>query len=201
MQEKRNYYLSRQNVGYLTFNAYQTELYYDSINEWLYVYSDKIYKYANIPPSTWGVLKGKDRDFLEYITGIYPIKSIVKSVPKGLDYVVFTPNTIVMYKVDSSNIKAVGYDLYANTLYIQYLSKGEPIYRYDNVEEEIWNGLQQADSKGSFTHWFIKLNNYHYTKVGGYNLTWSNYYTPNTGEAHPDGYMTNFSTEYNEGRR
>lgn len=178
----------------LMLSSYQTELWYDKENEWLYVYSDTIYRYKNITYNTWLVIKSGDIKFFEQITSILGVENTLNNPPKkeGLEYYAFAPNSIIMYSVNSSNVLAVGYDARDNSLYIQYDSKGKPVYKYYNVEPAIWEGLQNADSKGSYTHWFVKINSYRYEKIGGHNLVWSNETTANSGTPHPDGYMVGF---------
>lgn len=169
-------------------------LYYDSDGEVLYVDdSGMVYRYENIPMSTWLVIKQGDRTFFDQVTEVMPYR-IVPNIPKKkkLDIYQLPVPSVVMWKVDSSNIKYVGYDSANQRLYVQFLN-GDT-YQYDGVEEVIWNGLRQADSKGSFLHWFIKVNDYPYRKVGGFLLDYSdNYLSPNSGTAHPEGYLTGFA--------
>lgn len=169
------------------------QLYYDESGETLFVVDDgTVYKYKDIPVSAWLIIKGGDLDFFDMLTEVMPY-SIVGNIPKTkkLDKFILPAPSVVMWLVDSSNIKYVGYDSEKGRLYVQFLT-GDT-YVYFGVENEIWQALRQADSKGSFLHWFIKVNNYRYEKIGGFNLDYSdNYLTPNSGEAHPDGYLTGF---------
>ena len=166
-------------------------LWYDSDAEKLYVDdSGTVYRYDNIPVSAWLIIKQGDAAFLDKITEVMPYR-IVPNKPKSkpLDYYKPPVPSVVMWLVDSSNVKYVGYDKDAQNLYVQFNS-GDT-YVYYGVEPQIWNGLRQADSKGSFLHWFIKVNQYRYEKIGGYLLDYSdNYLSPNSGTAHPDGYLT-----------
>lgn len=171
-------------------------LYYDSEGERLYV-SDEgtLYRYDNITMPTWLLIKQGDRTFFDQVTEVMPYR-IVPNLPKTkkLDTYQLPMPTIVMWKVDSSNVEYVGYDADKQQLYVQY--KGGETYQYDGVEEAIWNGLRNADSKGSYLHWFIKINDYPYRRVSGFLLDWrGNYLSPNSGTPHEDGYLTGFSNE------
>lgn len=172
-----------------------TELYYNEETETLYVIDrGVVYQYKGVPLSAWLIIKGGDLDFLQSITEVIPYK-IVPRLPKSrLDMFVLPVATVVMWKVNSSNVEYLGYDSEKNRLYAQFI--GGDTYVYYDVEPAIWNGLRQADSKGSFLHWFIKVNNYRYDKIGGFGLNYStNYLTPNAGTEHPDGYLTGFAQE------
>lgn len=169
-----------------------TQLFYNSGTETLYVDNrGTIYRYNDIPLSAWLLIKGGDVDFFNTMTAAFPYK-IVSGLPKAkLDSYMLPAPSVVLWLVDSSNVKYVGYDSDSNKLYVQFMNGDTYVY-YD-VEPEIWNGLRQADSKGSFLHWFIKVNNYRYEKIGGFGLDYStNYLTPNSGTAHPEGYLTGF---------
>lgn len=76
-------------------------------------------------------------------------------------------DTIAMYFVNSSNIYAVGYVKSKEELYIQFLDGS--VYKYENVEPDIWRMLQIVESKGSFLHFYVKINDdtYPYTDVTG----------------------------------
>lgn len=166
------------------------ELWYDSDKENLYVIDNNtVYKYADIPVSAWYIIKGGDLGFFDQITEVMPYR-VVPNIPKTkqLDYFKLPAPSVVMWKVDSSNIKYVGYDSENENLYVQFLN--DDVYVYYGVEPEIWRGLRLADSKGSFTHWFLKVNGYRYDKIGGFLLDYSdNYLTPNAGTPHPQGYL------------
>lgn len=167
-------------------------LYYDEEGEVMYVVDDNtIYRYADTPISVWMVIKGGDYAFFDQIVEVTPYRIVPKLPKKKLDTIILPTPSVVMWLVDSSNVKYVGYDAENHNLYVQFLS-GDT-YVYYGVEDEIWQGLRRADSKGSFLHWFIKVNQYRYEKIGGFLLDYSdNYLTPNSGEAHPDGYLTGF---------
>ena len=173
------------------------ELYYDAQGENLYVVDtdNHIYKYADITYSTWGVIIGGDWEFFDTITEVMPYKTVY-NLPKTKHLETYTlpQPSVTMYKVKSSNLEYVGYDEQDNSLYVQFLN-GD-IYKYYNVEQEIWDGFIQADSKGSYLNWFVKINGYQYEKIGGFMLDWSGkLLQPNTGSPHPNGYMTGFKKE------
>lgn len=165
-------------------------LYYDMEKEVLYMLNDVVYKYSYVSPSIWSALSGGDREFIFDTLATLPYK-IVPKLPKdysSLYSVEVSEPLITMYKVDSSNVAYVGYDSKKKRLYVEFLT-GD-VYEYYDVEEEIWNGLQKADSKGSYLHWFVVISDYRYDKVSGYGLDYSGeVMKPNAGEPHKDGYM------------
>ena len=59
-----------------------------------------------------------------------------------------------MIFVDSSNIEAIGYDENNQELHVQFLSGG--YYVYHDVPCEIFDGLVEAPSKGSYLNREIK---------------------------------------------
>lgn len=67
---------------------------------------------------------------------------------------------MVMNYVDSSNLDSVGYE--DNTLYISFNSGST--YAYYGVPENIYHGLMNASSKGSYHAAYIK-NCYRYQKL------------------------------------
>ena len=69
---------------------------------------------------------------------------------------------MIRQPVDSSNLRSVGYDEQQKNLEIEFNSGG--IYQYSNVPNEIYIGLMNSPSKGTFHHRFIK-NNYSYRMV------------------------------------
>lgn len=72
-----------------------------------------------------------------------------------------------MFKVKSSNVKAVGYDPFDMMLYIQFLpeKKGDepPLYRYYRVPESVYTGLMKAASKGMYV-WAHIRDRFSYAK-------------------------------------
>lgn len=164
--------------------------YFDKKNNTLYIRQDgSTFKYSNLFKSFWITLKSSD-DKLNYLnivtSSIYPEPAVL---PKGLDVLYIDEDEITMYEVDSSNIKAVGYN--NSTLYIEYLNND--LYQYENVPLNYWEALKNADSKGSWIHWFIKINSsqFPYSKVRYKNIRYSVANFPK-GTAHPSGYLSGF---------
>ncbi len=67
-----------------------------------------------------------------------------------------------MENVDSSNVKAVGYDEGSSTLLVEF--KNGAIYQYFDVPQSMYEGLRDADSVGRYLADHIK-GNYRYSKV------------------------------------
>jgi len=65
--------------------------------------------------------------------------------------------------VQSSNLSSVGYDPDSLTLEIGFNNGG--IYQYSGVPQEVYEGLMNASSKGTFFHHFIKNGGYPYCKI------------------------------------
>lgn len=65
--------------------------------------------------------------------------------------------------VASSSLLSVGYDKDANTLEIEFRSDG--IYQYFNVPEDVYSGLLNAPSKGTYFHERIR-GRYQYKRIG-----------------------------------
>ena len=65
--------------------------------------------------------------------------------------------------VQSSNLASVGYDSSISMLEIEFNNGG--IYQYYGVPQEIYEGLMNAGSKGTYFHQNIKMAGYPYTKV------------------------------------
>lgn len=97
----------------------------------------------------------------------------------------FQEKQVEMYLVNSSNIYAVGYD--DGEMYVEFLDGS--VYRYDDVPLDIWKGMLLVNSKGSYLHWRIKINDYDYEDVTGEIAVTYRTDIPNEGEAHKDGYM------------
>jgi hypothetical protein len=55
---------------------------------------------------------------------------------------------------DSSNVRAIGYDLENKYLYVQFHPESEserpPVYRYISVPEQVYRRFMKAPSKGMF---------------------------------------------------
>jgi hypothetical protein len=69
-----------------------------------------------------------------------------------------------MQAVDSSAIKAMGYDRPAQSLFIAYRGK-RGLYAYDKVTPEEWQALLGAESKGRFVNFHIKPR-HTFTRIG-----------------------------------
>lgn len=65
--------------------------------------------------------------------------------------------------VSSSNLKAVGYELAANTLQIAFLNGG--LYEYYNVPASVHASLMAASSKGTYFDAHIKKAPYRFRKL------------------------------------
>lgn len=66
-----------------------------------------------------------------------------------------------MIPVSSSNLNAVGYE--NGTLKVAF--NNGSAYIYSNVPHNVFDGLMQASSKGSYFDQHVKKAGYHYTKV------------------------------------
>ena len=69
---------------------------------------------------------------------------------------------IKMIEVESSNIKAIGYDKPTRALYVKFLN--DTNYVYANVDENIYNELMKAESHGKYLNSNIK-GKFDYTKI------------------------------------
>lgn len=65
-------------------------------------------------------------------------------------------------KVESSNIKSIGFDKQSQTLEVEFKTK--TVYVYSNVPEEFYNNLMLSGSKGAYFSKYIK-NNFKYQKL------------------------------------
>jgi len=74
----------------------------------------------------------------------------------------FSPNPIIRFHVVSSNLKSVGYDISSHTLEIEFLNGA--VYRYFDVPYEIYSGLLEAESHGSYFYRFIR-NVFRYQQI------------------------------------
>lgn len=100
--------------------------------------------------------------------------------------------TVYMYEVDSSNVASVGYDKENELLYVEFMDGS--VYRYENISPDMWQMLNIVNSKGSWLHWNIFINEdiYPFDDVtGDVDLDYVGM-TTNPGVPHPDGYMTGF---------
>ena len=60
----------------------------------------------------------------------------------------------LLKNVKSSNIEQIGYNEGLETLYVKY--KSGKVYAYDKVPKQIYEGLEKAESKGSYMNSQIK---------------------------------------------
>lgn len=65
---------------------------------------------------------------------------------------------IKVKKIDSSNIKAVGFDENTKTLYIIFEGKINSLYKYTEFDKGTYERFLEAPSKGKFFFKFIKGN-------------------------------------------
>jgi len=81
---------------------------------------------------------------------------------------------IVMTKVSSTNVSAIGYDRPTQTLQVEFLpsgKKGYRMYRYFNVPPNVVEAFYNAHSKGTFMWKFIR-GIYSYKEISAVTL-WS----------------------------
>lgn len=69
---------------------------------------------------------------------------------------------IQMFPVDSSQIRSVGYDSEAETMYIEF-NNGQ-VYRYLEVPSNVFNNLKNSSSPGRFFMSSVKQY-YDYSKI------------------------------------
>ena len=60
----------------------------------------------------------------------------------------------MMHEVESSNVKAIGYETTTNTLVVEYLSGLK--YEYSNVPVNVFDELLNSVSKGKYMNQTIK---------------------------------------------
>jgi len=65
-------------------------------------------------------------------------------------------------KVISSNVMSIGHDNITEILEVEF--KGEVLYHYHNVPEDVFNTLLMAESVGKMLNLIVK-GRYNYTKV------------------------------------
>lgn len=176
----------------LYFNSDYTEVAYKDDTMTLYVRTNGItLSYSPVYFSVWSLISSGDWKMLNTITEA--IYGVATKTPKNLKWIKMPLKVIKLYEIDSSNISAIGYDDEQMKLYVEFLS-GE-LYEYMNVPIDVWNGLKNAESRGSFLHFFIKINEsaYPYRKISSSNITKvSDPSVVATGTAHPNGWMTEF---------
>jgi hypothetical protein len=70
---------------------------------------------------------------------------------------------MLMKQVVSSNIQAIGYDPDAKVLSVQFKIGGT--YHYEGVPQEVYDGLDKAESVGKHFATVIKKAGYKFTKT------------------------------------
>jgi hypothetical protein len=65
--------------------------------------------------------------------------------------------------VSSTTVTAIGYDGESNTLGVRYLKGGE--YHYYAVPQDVFDGLRNASSIGSYLDQYVKKAGYAYARV------------------------------------
>lgn len=176
-------------MKYMSFSAFVT--YYWKNNTLYEDTGGRIYAYYPVFMGGWSMIMTNPSSFGTVTAGIAP--KVVRSVPAhAMSIAALSPNAVAMYKVNSSNIAAIGYDVSNLKLYIEY--KSGKTYEYDNVTPNMWNALINVDSKGSWVAWFLKINDgdYPYRIYNGTSLYYTTAPIPNRGTPHANGYMTNF---------
>ena len=66
--------------------------------------------------------------------------------------------------VSSRSLASVGYDESGAVLEVEFNHGG--VYQYSGVPEEVYQGLMNAGSHGTFYNEFIKKSGYPYSKIG-----------------------------------
>lgn len=67
-----------------------------------------------------------------------------------------------MHEVDSEAIAAVGYERATRRLHVRFVDTG--LYVYDDVDEDLYEGLLHAESKGSYFNLEIKPRGFAYER-------------------------------------
>jgi hypothetical protein len=67
-----------------------------------------------------------------------------------------------MHPVESSAVARIGYDAEAEEAYVEYL--GGDLYAYQGVPAEVFEALENAESKGTFVN--ARIKEYPFRKAG-----------------------------------
>ena len=175
---------------YLIFSKYKVG--YDQSKQTLYIIDDGVcYSYYPVTNYAYSQIASGSTTMLQVVMS--SIVPELAATPK-VSWIEISDG-VDMYEVNSSTIKAVGYDKSNSVLYVEYIDGG--LYAYYNVPLNYWNGLEQADSKGSWVHFWLKINDneFPYRKVNNADLVYNGIPTPNPGSPHPDGYLTGFEKQ------
>lgn len=84
------------------------------------------------------------------------MKTEIKNFPEPQTYSDKDRPSIVLDSVESSQVKAIGYDLASKTLAVQFKHGAGAIYHYPGVEKETFDQFMAAESKGIFFKQHIK---------------------------------------------
>lgn len=88
----------------------------------------------------------------------------------------------------SSNVHSGLYDFGERELFLRFKRDGpDAIYLYQNVPAQIWSGLVEADSKGSYVNQYIAFT-YTYTELTSSSL-------PNNGQSMSSDLVRRFLTD------
>lgn len=180
------------------FFATEIVCYYDADERVLYILNNGgLTYYTAIFPSVWSQLL-LDPTYANFkvmigqmITPPRYDRAKVSSRALANSVTITRNDSVEMFDVNSSNVKAVGYDAATSKLYVQYLNPSDqPIYEFDNVSPVEWEAIRNADSKGSEIWWSVSLNHTKgtYRVVVGSNLEYT--HRSLGGTPHPDGYIT-----------
>lgn len=82
------------------------------------------------------------------LTQSFKYKKPVPALPDPVP--LYLPKSIKMKKVKSSNIRQVGYDSKTKKLFVSFRSGG--MYEYDAIPQATFDGLEKAQSIGSYLH-------------------------------------------------
>lgn len=83
------------------------------------------------------------------------VTTAAEAVAPAVEQAVEAAAPAAMQAVESTMIKEVGYDAATQTLTVTFASSNET-YAYKNVPEEVYQGLMQAESKGTYFRENIK---------------------------------------------
>ena len=65
--------------------------------------------------------------------------------------------------VKSGDIESIGYDRDIGVMEVKFVNGG--LYQYSGIEPGLYDGLMQAESKGSYLANYVKRGGYNYRKV------------------------------------
>ncbi|MGL5550599.1 MAG: KTSC domain-containing protein [Culicoidibacterales bacterium] len=68
-----------------------------------------------------------------------------------------------LIQVNSTNLKAVGYDQESKVMVVQF--QNQSVYHYYQIPHEVHRGLLQAESKGRYLNIHVKKQGYRYERV------------------------------------